>query len=69
MLFTQKLHVTKEKIIVRETPCNENQNRLETEDVKNGQQVGEAKPFDNKPSHSTCCHLTIGAGTKLIHIH
>ena len=23
-----------------------------------------AKPFDNKPSHSMCCHLAIGAGAK-----
>ena len=27
-----------------------------------------AKPFDNKPSHSMCCHLAIGAGTKIIPI-
>ena len=28
----------------------------------------EEKPFDNKPSHSMCCHLAIGAGTKIIPI-
>ena len=27
-----------------------------------------SKPFDNKPSHSTCCHLAIGSGTKIIPI-
>ena len=27
-----------------------------------------AKPFDNKPSHSTCCHLAIGLGTKILPI-
>ena len=26
------------------------------------------KPFDNKPSHSMCCHLAIEAGTKIIPI-
>ena len=26
------------------------------------------KPFDNKPSHSTCCHLAIGSGTIIIPI-
>ena len=26
------------------------------------------KPFDNKPSHSMCCHLAIGAGTKILPI-
>ena len=24
------------------------------------------KPFDNKPSHSTCCHLAIGSGTNIL---
>ena len=26
------------------------------------------KPFDNKPSHSMCCHLAITAGTKMVPI-
>ena len=26
------------------------------------------KPFDNKPSHSTCCHLAIDSGTNIPHI-
>ena len=26
------------------------------------------KPFDNKPSHSTCCHLAIGSGTNILPI-
>ena len=28
----------------------------------------EPKPFDNEPSHSMCCHLVIGAGTKILPI-
>ena len=26
------------------------------------------KPFANKPSHTMCCHLAIGAGTKILPI-
>ena len=26
------------------------------------------KPFDNEPRHSTCCHLAIGSGTKILPI-
>ena len=26
------------------------------------------KPFANKPSHSTCCHLAIGSGTNILPI-
>ena len=26
------------------------------------------KPFDNKPSHSMCCHLAIVAGTNIIYL-
>ena len=31
-------------------------------------EVPKTKPFDNNPSHSMCCHLAIGTGTKIIPI-
>ena len=40
--------------------CNSTYSRAQTRAVP--------KPFDNKPSHSMCCHLAIGAVTKILPI-
>ena len=52
--ITKKMHVMKQSLQKVETVCY-------TLQVLN-------QSLDNKPSHSMCCHLPIGAGTKKIPI-